>query len=143
MSDFLALIGRICMSGVFIAYGLPKLQDSASLVNHAGAKRFFDMVLSGMAVPPWFGYLIGGIEFLGGVAILFGVRTRLVAWLFVIYIILITGFSHPFWLMDAASYAAQKSNFYKNLAILGAFFMLIAHGPGAISVDGRGAKPPV
>jgi len=145
MSNFIALIGRICMSAVFIVYGIPKVMDSASVMNHPGAKRFFDMVLSGTPVPSWFGYFIGGVEILGGLAILLGIKTRWVAWLIVIYLVFITAFSHQFWLIDAAKdlkeFMIQKSNFYKNLAILGGFLMLALHGPGAISFDGRSSSP--
>ena len=141
MSNLIALIGRICMSAVFIVYGIPKVMDSASVANHAGPKRFMDLVASGAAAPIWFGYLIGAIEVLGGIVIILGIKTRFVASLFVIYLILVTYFGHPFWLIDAAkdaaNFAIQKSNFYKNLAIIGAFLMLALHGPGAISVDGR------
>jgi putative oxidoreductase len=144
MSNLIALIGRICMSAVFIVYGIPKVMDSASVMNHAGAKRFFDLVLSGTPVPSWFGYFIGGVEILGGLAILLGIKTRWVAWLIVIYLVLITAFSHGFWLIDpakdAANFAIQRSNFFKNIAILGGFLILALHGPGAISFDGRSAS---
>ena len=140
MSNLIALIGRICMSAVFIVYGIPKVMDSASVMNHPGAKRFFDLVSSGTPVPSWFGYFIGGVEILGGVAILLGIKTRWVAWLIVIYLVLITGFSHAYWLADAANVAAQKSNFFKNIAILGGYLILALHGPGAISFDGRSAS---
>ncbi len=140
MSDFVALIGRICMSAVFIAYGLPKFTNVGFVINNPGTKRFMDLVASGAPAPTWFAYFIAVVEFGGGIAILLGVKTRWIAWLLVLYLILITGFSHPFWLADAASYGAQKGNFYKNLAIIGGFLMLALHGPGAISVDGRSAS---
>jgi len=140
MSNFIALISRICISAVFIAYGLPKLLHPESVVGHPGAKRFFDLIASGTAVPTWFGYLIGAVEFFGGIAILLGIKTRWVAWGFVLYLILITAFTHPFWMLpglDAEHYMIQKANFYKNLAIIGAMLLLAVHGGGGHSVEGR------
>lgn len=140
MSHVLNFISRVCMSAVFIAYGLPKLLHPKSVVGHPGAKRFFDLIASGTAVPTWFGYVIGAVEFFGGIAILLGIKTRWVASAFVLYLILVTAFTHPFWMLpglDAEHYGIQKSNFYKNLAIIGAFLMLAVQGGGAHSVDSR------
>jgi putative oxidoreductase len=142
MSDFFALIGRICMSAVFIAYGLPKFTNLAMVFDNAGTKRFMDLIGLGNPAPTWFAYLIAAIEFLGGIALLLGIKTRWVAGAFVVYVALITYFAHPFWLVDAASYGIQKANFYKNLGIIGGLLMLALYGPGAVSFDGRSASSP-
>jgi putative oxidoreductase len=134
MSHILNFISRVCMSAVFIVYGWTKLLHPETVANLGATKRLFAVVASGAAAPVWFGYLIGAIEFFGGIAIILGIKTRLVAWLFVIYLIAVTYFGHPFW---ATGEAADKGNFYKNLAIIGAFLMLALQGGGAHSVDGR------
>ena len=134
MSHVLNFISRVCMSAVFIAYGLPKLLHPENVANLGATKRLMAVVASGNPAPIWFGYLIGAIELLGGIAIILGIKTRLFAWLFVIYLILVTYFGHPFW---ATGEAGDKSNFYKNLAIIGAFLMLAVQGGGAHSVDSR------
>ncbi len=122
------------MSAVFIAYGVPKLLHPENVANLGASKRLMAVVASGSPAPMWFGYLIGAIEVLGGIAIILGIKTRFVAWLFVIYLVLVTYFGHPFWMTGDAG---DKSNFYKNLAIIGAFLMLAVNGGGAHSVDGR------
>jgi putative oxidoreductase len=134
MSHVLNFISRVCMSAVFIAYGLPKLLHPETVANLGASKRLMAVVASGTPAPIWFGYLIGAIEVLGGIAIILGIKTRLVAWLFVIYLIVVTYFGHPFW---ETGEAGDKSNFYKNLAIIGAFLMLAVQGGGTHSVDGR------
>ena len=139
MSDIVILVSRILMSAVFIVYGAMKFVNVASIVNNPGTKRFMDLVASGAAVPTWLGYVIAAIELFGGLAILIGVKTRWVAWAFVVYVIIITGLGHPFWTMEGAARAANQANFYKNLAIMAAYLLLAITGAGLYSVDRRPA----
>ena len=134
LSDFLNLISRILMSAVFIVYGYIKLMHVDVILGNPGVKRFMDLVAHGAAPPTWLGYLIGAIELFGGIAIILGIATRPIAWLFVIYLVFVTYFGHPFWITGTP---ADQGNFYKNLAIIGAFLMLAVNGSGAHSVDGR------
>jgi putative oxidoreductase len=135
MSDTVSLISRILMSLVFIIYGYMKLVDVASIVNNPGTKRFMELVASGAAAPTWLGYLIALIEVIGGLLILIGFKTRLVAWAMVIWIIIATLLGHPFWIMEGAPRGPNMVNFYKNLAIMAAYLLLAIHGPGRYSVD--------
>src|SRR5215472_13952996 len=100
MSDIVILASRILMSAVFIVYGLLKFTDVTSIVNNPATKRFMDLVASGAAAPTWLGYVIAAIELFGGLAILIGVKTRWVAWAFVVYVIIVTALAHPFWTME-------------------------------------------
>jgi putative oxidoreductase len=131
------LVSRILMSAVFIVYGSLKLMDVTSIINNLGTKRFMDLVASGAAAPTWLGYLIAAIELLGGLAILIGVKTRWVAWAFVIWVIIVTALGHPFWTMEGAARAANQANFYKNLVIMAAYLLLAITGPGRYSLDHR------
>src|SRR5215469_13908242 len=142
MSDIVILVSRILMSAVFIVYGSMKFVNVASIVNNPGTKRFMDLVASGAAVPTWLGYVIAAIELFGGLAILIGVKTRWVAWAFVVYVIIVTGLGHPFWTMEGAARAANQANFYKNLAIMAAYLLLAITGAGRYSLDHRPALAP-
>jgi putative oxidoreductase len=135
MSDFVKLISRVLLSGVFILYGYYKFMNVNGSLNNAGTKHFWELVQPGTAVPEWLGYLIAAIEVLGGVAVLVGFLTRWAAWGLVIWLILVSYFGHPFWTMDGPDRAANLSNFMKNLAIMGGYLMLAMSGPGRISVD--------
>jgi len=137
MSDVLALISRALMSAVFIVYGYFKFVDVNSIINLGGTKRFMDMVAGGATAPAWLGYLIAAVEVLGGLAILVGIKTRWVAWGMVIYLIIATYLGHPFWLMEGAARGANQSHFYKNIAIIAAYLMIIVAGPGRYSIDAR------
>ena len=46
-----------------------------------------------------------------------------------------TFFAHRYWDFDAQQYAAQMSNFWKNMTIIGGLLMVACFGPGPISVD--------
>ena len=139
MSDFLNLISRILLSAVFIVYGYLAFADVNAWVkfNQAALKRFFDMVAGGMAPPTWFGYVIATIQLVGGLAILVGIKTRWVAYAFVLYLIFIVFIAHNFWDMQGAARGANMAHFYKNLAIMGGFLLLAMQGGGRYSVDGQ------
>ena len=139
MSDALNLISRILLSAVFIVYGYLAFADVNAWVNfnQAALKRFFDLVAGGVTPPTWFGYFIAAIQLIGGLAILVGFKTRWVACAFVVYLILVVFFAHDFWDMQGASRGANMAHFYKNLAIMGAFLLLVLQGAGRYSADGR------
>lgn len=136
MSDFVSLISRILMSAVFIVYGWMKVVNVNGILDNPGTKKFMSLVAGGAAPPTWLGYLIAAIELLGGIAILLGIKTRWVAWAFVIYVIIATGLAHEFWTMEGAARGPNQANFYKNLAIIGGYLLLAIHGGGRYSVDG-------
>ncbi len=140
MSDATNLISRVLLSAVFIVYGFFKLMDVASITNNPGTKRFMDLIAGGAPTPTWLGYLIAAIEFFGGIAVLVGFKTRWLAWLFVVWVIVVTFFGHPFWTMEGQPRGANMVNFYKNLAIIGGFLLLATTGGGRYSVDGQTNK---
>jgi putative oxidoreductase len=139
MSDTTNLISRILLSSVFIVYGYLAFSNVNAWLtfNQAALKRFFDMVAGGAAPPTWFGYFIATIQLLGGLAILVGVKTRWVAYAFVVYLILVVFFAHNFWDMTGPARGANMAHFYKNLAIMGGFLLLAMQGAGRYSADSR------
>jgi putative oxidoreductase len=140
MPDVVNLISRVLLSAVFIVYGLFKFIDVSSITNNPGTKRFMDLIAGGAPTPTWLGYLIAAIEFLGGIAILVGVKTRWIAWAFVAWLIVVTYFGHPFWTMDGPPRVPNMGNFYKNLAIIGGYLLLATAGGGRYSVDNQMTK---
>ena len=137
MSDVLILASRALMSAVFIVYGYLKFVDVSSITNLGGTKRIMDLVAGGAPAPNWLGYLVAAFELICGIAILFGFRTRWVAWGLVIYLVIATYFGHPFWAFEGAARGANQAHFYKNLGLIAAYLMIIATGAGRYSIDGR------
>jgi putative oxidoreductase len=140
MSDVVNVISRVLLSAVFIVFGWMKFMNVASITGNAGTKRFMDLIGGTMPAPSWLGYLIAAIELFGGIALLVGFKTRWLAWLFVIWVIVVTLLGHPFWIFEDQTRIPQMSNFYKNLAIIGGFLLLATTGGGRYSVDARMTK---
>jgi len=52
---------------------------------------------------------------------------------------------HPYWTMTGAEHFMNRINFYKNVSLMGGFFLLYVTGAGKYSIDARlglsGAPP--
>ena len=125
--DGVALIARIVMSIMFITSGFGKLVGFAGTVGHIAEK--------GVPLPEIAAVIAILIELGGGIAVLFGWKTRWVALAYVVFLIVITPIFHDFWTMQGAERMANNINFMKNLTILGGFLLLYAFGPGKYSLD--------
>ena len=127
LSSFLLLFARILVGWLFVKGGFPKLF----------AIDAFGMSLASRGVPYALAYPAVAAEFFGGVALLLGFATRYAAIVLLIFTLAATGISHRYWeFAEAAARRAQEGNFYKNLAICGAFLALFVSGPGRFSIDG-------
>ena len=134
MPDIVILLSRILMSAVFIVYGSLKFMDVTTIINNAGTKRLMDLVASGAAAPTWLGYLIAAIELFGGLAILIGVKTRWVAAVFVLWLIIVTALGHPFWTMEGAARAHQPGELLQEPRDHGSLSAARRHGRGSVLV---------
>ncbi len=125
LNPYFALLGRVLLSLLFIAGGLNKLG--------AGAEAMVPYMQSG-GVPGFLFWPTVAFEILGGVAILVGVKTRILAFL-------LSGFCLVTALMFHNDFAdqTQAALFMKNVAIAGGFLILTRFGAGEFSVDNRGS----
>ncbi len=115
-------VGRLLLSMIFIYSGFGKL------TGYAGTAAYMES----MGVPGFMLPLVIALELLGGIAILIGFKTRLIALLFVGFNIVSAILFHQFWIDES-----QMNPFMKNFAMAGGFLMLFAHGAGAYSIDNR------
>ena len=122
VTDGVALIARIFMSIMFITSGIGKLVGFGPTVDHIAEK--------GVPLPEIAAVIAILIEVGGGLAVLFGWKTRWAALAYVVFLIV-----HNFWTMEGAARMANNINFMKNVTILGGFLLLYAFGPGKYSVD--------
>jgi putative oxidoreductase len=127
--DAVALLGRLLMSVMFITSGFGKLVGFAATAQMIESK--------GVPLAEIAAVIAVLIELGGGLAILFGWKTRWAALAFVVFLVVITPIFHGFWTMEGDARHANQINFMKNLTILGGFLVLFAFGPGRYSVDGR------
>jgi len=117
-----APVGRILISLIFIGAGFGKI------TGYAGTQAYMESVgVPGMLLP-----LVIAVELLGGLAIILGWHTRLAAFL-------LAGFCLISALIFHSNFAdhMQYIMFMKNLALTGAFLMIVSHGAGPWSIDNR------
>lgn len=126
-SDGLALLGRALLALLFVLSGWEKLTGFPGLVGFIAGK--------GLPLPQVLAVLAVAIELGGGILLLIGFKTRWVALIFVVFLLVITPIFHNFWSAPADQMKNQEINFLKNLAILGGMFMVAAFGPGRFSLD--------
>ena len=85
--------------------------------------------------------LSGLIMLAGALSILLGYRSRIGAWLIVLFLVPVTLKMHAFWaVQDPMMAQIQQIMFMKNLAMLGAALTFTYHGAGPIRLDARSAK---
>ncbi len=127
----LALLGRLMLVAVFLlaAVGqkIPKFSETAA-----------SMASEGVPVPK---IMLGGaILFLiaGSLSVGLGFKARIGATLLLVFLLLSTYFFHDFWTrQDPMEKQEQMIQFMKNASMMGAMLLVIAHGPGLMSIDGR------
>ena len=129
MSDAAAALARVLLSLVFLISGYAKFMDPTGITGALTRASF--------PQPRMFGYAVATLEVLGGLLVLAGFKTRWVALVMFLFTAGTIWIGHPFWAVEPAQYIAQRTQALKNLAIMGGFLLLFAHGPGRYSVDGE------
>ena len=122
LKSFAAPTGRTLLALIFVVSGFGKIS------NFAGTQGYMEaMGVPGVLLP-----LVIALEILGGIAIILGWHTRIAA-------VLLAGFSLLSAVLFHANFGDQMQMimFMKNLALTGAFLMLVVHGAGPYSVDER------
>lgn len=118
------LVGRILLAVLFLIAGYNKIMNVGGTVGYFGKL--------GLPMPDILVWVVIAVEMLGGILLVIGWQTRVVAWGMAIFTLLAALIGHKFW-VDAS----QTTNFLKNLSIMGGFLMLAVAGPGRLSVDKR------
>ncbi len=128
-SDGLILLaGRLALGVIFVKSGFQKLM----------ALGAFAASLAGRGVPASSFWAVVGatVEFVGGILVVAGLKTRYASLLMILFVIVATGISHRYWdFADAAARRLQESQFFKNLAIIGGFLVLYVAGAGRFALD--------
>jgi putative oxidoreductase len=125
VQKFSELAGRIFLAAIFLLSGLGKIGA------YAGTAAY----MASVGVPGALLPAVIALEVLGAIAIIVGWKTRITA-------VLLAGFTLLSGVLFHSNFAdqVQMIMFLKNVAITGAFLLLVAHGPGALTLDRRFAK---
>ena len=119
------LLGRVFMAAIFVLAGAGKI------TQYAGTQQY----MASMGVPGALLPLVIALELGGGLLLIAGFQTRLVA-------LALAGFS----LVSAAIFHSNLADqtmfimFFKNVAMAGGFLIIAVHGAGAYSLDRRGSN---
>ena len=127
----LALLGRLMLVAIFLMAAVGQ-----NILNFSDTAA--SMASEGVPAPK---IMLGGaILFLivGSLSIAAGFKARIGATLLLVFLLLATYFFHDFWtLEDPVAKQDQMIQFLKNVAMMGAMLLIIAHGAGLMSIDGR------
>lgn len=130
--SFAALLLRIVLGIIFIAHGYPKLFKKE--LGPKGVSGFFKSL--GIPAPLFFAYVVGIVEFFGGLLLVIGLWTRLFGLLIAIDMIVAT------WKVKFKSGLISKvmeggwvGGYEFELALFAIAVALAASGAGVFSVD--------
>jgi putative oxidoreductase len=124
--DWLLLLGRILLGGIFVLSGYGKLMGLSAFAASLEQKGVpFASVMALIGAP---------VEFFGGLAIVLGIETRYAAALMAGFVIMATLISHRFWEYQDAARQMQQTHFLKNVAIIGGFVVLFVQGGGRFAL---------
>ena len=123
--DGIDLLGRLMLATLFVVAGYGKIAGYDGTAGYMAA----------LGVPALLLPVVIALELGGGLALALGFKTRIVAFL-------LGGFTMLAGLIFHNNFAdpMQQVMFLKNVAIAGAFLMLLANGPGALTLDRYFAK---
>jgi putative oxidoreductase len=125
------LVGRICLSLIFISSGITHLTQTNAMVGYAQAKK---APWPKVTVP-----LTGVMILVGGLLVILGWHRFIGAGLLFIFLILAAYFIHAYWKeTDPMARAGERAHFFKDIALAGAALLLAfyARYPWPLSLGG-------
>lgn len=131
MQGIVNVLGRVMLSTIFLMSAVGN-----KIPNFNGVVEY----MKGAGVPLPQVMLVGAIVFLiaGSVSVILGYQARIGAALLFVFLVLATYYFHDFWrIEDAQEQQMQTIQFMKNLGLMGAMLMIIANGPGPLSLDAK------
>ena len=137
--------GRILFAVLFIYTGATKLFAISATADVIAAKVAIPDVIApyaqqaeqmtGMATPQLLAILIGGLEIFAGLMIALNFGARFFAMLMIVYVAVSTFYFYDFWNQAAPDNAKVLVDALKNLAIIGALFMIMGYGRATRPVE--------
>jgi putative oxidoreductase len=136
--------GRIFLSLVFIVSGVQKLMNIGVIAkmladNNVPIPEQVVPYLQGIPKFEALGYLVAGVEIIGGLMVLIGLKARWGALLLAVFTALTVVFVHHFWDMTGAAFTQNMTDALKNLSMIGGLLLVVAVGstPSGVVIDRR------
>ena len=117
-------VGRALISTLFVLSGLSKLAAPAMTIEYIESV--------GLPLPSIAFGLAAFVEIVGGITLVLGYRTRIVASVLFLFVVATAVFFHR-----NLGDPDQFIHFFKNIAIAGGLMHVVAFGGGRLSLDGR------
>ena len=126
-AGYAAVGGRILLAAIFVLSGFSKVADPASALGYISSVGLpLPQVALGVAIL---------VEIVGGIALILGYRTRLVALFLAAFSVATAVFFH-----SALGDQNQFIHFFKNIAMAGGLLQVAAFGSGPIGLDSRSSS---
>jgi putative oxidoreductase len=127
--DFAVLLGRLAIAALFLPSGFGKLVGFTGFAAMLATK--------GLPVPEAWAAVGVLCEFGATLLVLVGFQMRVAALAIAAFTVMAAILGHPYWSFpDAAVAAANRTQFFKDIAIAGGLLFLYVTGAGLFSVDG-------
>lgn len=134
--DVVLLLGRILFVAFFVNSSIGAFAYRQMIVGYARSKG---VPAPEILAPGWHLWLLAG-----SVMVLLGLWPDVAALLFVIFLVPVTWYIHPFWKVEPQQRQAELMNFLRNLTFGGAaliLFYFFAQGPMPYSLTGPLLRP--
>jgi putative oxidoreductase len=128
--DYVVLLGRVLLGGFFLYSGFNHFRGLSMMSGYAASK--------GIPYPKLAIGGTGALLLIGGLSIVLGYQPVIGVVALVLFFVGVTPMMHAFWkVSDPQAKMAERVNFAKNAALLGAVLMLLAiPQPWALSLGG-------
>ena len=128
MSNITITIGRVLLGLYFLLPGLMKAAGPAQTVAYMESHNI------AFATPLMWIATVTNI--VGGLLLITGRHVKLVAYGFVVYVLLVNVMLHDFWAVAPDMVERETQNFIKNLGILAGLLVLAGHAPARSLTSG-------
>ncbi len=125
-SDWILLLGRILLTGLFVMTGWEKFTGFPATVKYMETLQ---------APMPRISAIIAVVmELFIGVLLILGIAVRPLALFLAIFIFGTAIIGHHFWTMKGEDRYNNRINFFKNISIVGGLLLLMVTGPGRFAL---------
>ena len=128
----LSLVGRLLLAVLFLPAGIGKIAGFAGTVGYIAS--------AGAPLPEVAAIIAIIVEVGGGLLLILGYQTRLVAFALAAFTLVASVIFHNYWTLPAGQQMVQQLLFMKNIAVVGGLLTLAAWGAGALSLDAKRAR---
>jgi putative oxidoreductase len=128
---------------VFIVAGIQKVMNVGGIAKMLEDNRvpIPEQIVPYLGAMPKYealGYLVAGVELVGGLMVLVGLWARWGALMLALFTAGTIFFVHHFWDMEGAAYTSNMTQALKNLSIIGGLLLVVGTGAGPSAMDRRG-----